>query len=200
MINNFTTFTHINKFFSEQECSDLIRNAIAQGSYQGKGKVGGPESAVHDYEIRDSELYFFRDRGTENKILKTVMDVNRKFWNFSLTELEILQLGIYQGGGHYSWHSDNVSSYECEKFPRKISFSLLLNSRKEFKGGELELETWTVGDNGKEDIPFTSFKLKPPISPGTLIVFPSYVRHRVLPVTEGIRYSLVGWVKGPDWV
>lgn len=29
--------------------------------------------------------------------------------------------------------------------------------------------------------------------------FPSYVMHRVKPVTEGVRYSLVCWVSGPSF-
>ena len=32
---------------------------------------------------------------------------------------------------------------------------------------------------------------------GTIIVFPSFIRHRVNPVTKGIRYSLVNWFEGP---
>ena len=32
---------------------------------------------------------------------------------------------------------------------------------------------------------------------GTIINFPSFVFHRVTPVTKGIRYSLVVWHTGP---
>ena len=31
---------------------------------------------------------------------------------------------------------------------------------------------------------------------GTIIVFPSYMQHRVKPVTKGTRYSLVTWFCG----
>ena len=34
---------------------------------------------------------------------------------------------------------------------------------------------------------------------GTLLIFPSYLRHRVLPVTSGVRRSLVAWFWGPKW-
>lgn len=200
MINHFATFTHTKNFFSEEECDSLITNAIAQGKYEGQGSVGNPRDAKQHLETRDSEVYFFRDKHTENKILKKVIEINRSAWNFSLTELEILQLGVYQNGGHYIWHADNNDAVHSDNLPRKVSFSLLLNSGREFKGGELELETWNTGENAKLDNPFTSYKLKPPKKAGTLIVFPSYVRHKVHPVTEGIRYSLVGWIKGPNWV
>ena len=34
---------------------------------------------------------------------------------------------------------------------------------------------------------------------GTLVAFPSYVMHRVTPVTSGTRKSLVAWVAGPKF-
>ena len=34
---------------------------------------------------------------------------------------------------------------------------------------------------------------------GTMIVMPTYVVHRVRPVTSGIRYSLIGWIGGPHF-
>ena len=35
---------------------------------------------------------------------------------------------------------------------------------------------------------------------GTAIVFPSFMRHKVAPVTKGRRRSLVGWFLGPLYV
>ena len=32
---------------------------------------------------------------------------------------------------------------------------------------------------------------------GDIIIFPSYVWHRVTPITEGKRHALVGWIHGP---
>ena len=34
---------------------------------------------------------------------------------------------------------------------------------------------------------------------GSLLIFPSILYHAVLPVTAGIRKSLVGWYRGPTW-
>ena len=34
---------------------------------------------------------------------------------------------------------------------------------------------------------------------GTLIMFPSYVRHRVTHITRGTRYCVVGWGHGPHF-
>ena len=35
---------------------------------------------------------------------------------------------------------------------------------------------------------------------GTIIVFDSYDWHRVTPVTKGVRYSIVCWTSGPNFV
>ena len=35
---------------------------------------------------------------------------------------------------------------------------------------------------------------------GSMVVFPSFVWHRVKPVTEGTRYSLVAWNLGQPYV
>ena len=34
---------------------------------------------------------------------------------------------------------------------------------------------------------------------GTIIIFPSMLQHRVTPVTNGTRYSLVQWFSGPNF-
>ena len=39
-------------------------------------------------------------------------------------------------------------------------------------------------------------KCKETLSKGSIIVFPSFVWHRVKPVTSGTRYSLVAWHLG----
>ena len=31
---------------------------------------------------------------------------------------------------------------------------------------------------------------------GSITIFPSYLPHRVKPVTEGVRHSLVAWIHG----
>ena len=31
---------------------------------------------------------------------------------------------------------------------------------------------------------------------GDMIIFPSYLEHKVEPITSGVRWSLVGWILG----
>jgi predicted 2-oxoglutarate/Fe(II)-dependent dioxygenase YbiX len=49
-----------------------------------------------------------------------------------------------------------------------------------------------IGKNPKDIVEINSILIKK----GSLIVFPSDMWHRVLPVTKGVRISLVGWCYG----
>jgi PKHD-type hydroxylase len=69
---------------------------------------------------------------------------------------------------------------------RKLSLSLLLND--DFEGGEFHI------NQGNEKQPIIV-----PTKKGRAILFPSFMIHRVTPVTKGIRRSLVVWVLGPKF-
>ena len=87
--------------------------------------------------------------------------------------------------GKYDWHMDvGVGTVPSL---RKLSYSILLNVG-EYEGGELAFHRGR-GMGPAADQTSTD-------SIGTAIVFPSYLVHRVLEVTKGIRYALVGWLHG----
>ena len=66
---------------------------------------------------------------------------------------------------------------------RKVSVIVQLSDTSEYKGGELQINT---GGQIK-----TIPKVK-----GSVVIFPSYLLHRVTPVTTGLRKSLVLWAGG----
>ena len=96
-----------------------------------------------------------------------------------------LQYSTYGEGDHYSWHIDTLD----REIDRKLSFSYILND--DYEGGEFQVARWKYDhkDIGGEIITV-------PGGAGSMIVFPSTTPHRVLPVTKGIRKSLVGWFVG----
>ena len=67
--------------------------------------------------------------------------------------------------------------------------SILLN--KDFSGGKFQFVNVY---NGKKLIQTPELK-----ETGSVIVFPSFMEHRVAPVTKGTRYSLVTWFLGPPF-
>jgi PKHD-type hydroxylase len=67
---------------------------------------------------------------------------------------------------------------------RKLSLILLLDPPDAFEGGELQ---------------FLGIAEKKKMGQGTLILFPSYIGHKVHPVTGGIRRTAVAWISGEPY-
>jgi PKHD-type hydroxylase len=120
------------------------------------------------------------------RLEEMVLQINARFYRYDLYGLnEAFQYTVYEGaeGGYYGWHVDvGEKNYE----PRKISLSLQLSDPSGYEGGDLMLQAG-AGE-------FSAEKAR-----GTLIAFPSFVLHRVTPVTSGTRKALVIWVAGPDF-
>lgn len=109
-------------------------------------------------------------------------------WNFEIDYIEPLQYTVYAENQHYGWHVDLDMENSVER-SRKISFTILLED--EHEGGLFELE---AGSPIQE--PRTHCV---PLKKGDMLLFPSYIWHRVTPVTQGVRKSLVGWIAGPGF-
>ena len=75
---------------------------------------------------------------------------------------------------------------------RKLSVTVTLSDPKEYSGGELEFDF----RNLDPDKPRKPVKCKEILPKGSLVVFPSFVWHRVCPVKRGERKSLVIWNLG----
>lgn len=111
--------------------------------------------------------------------------LNDRIWQFDITGFsEDFQYTVYQGneGGHYDWHVDQGDLAKR----RKLTLSLQLSDPSQYEGCELQLH----GANRIDTAPKTR---------GALVAFPSYVLHRVTPITRGIRKSLVVWTTGPKF-
>jgi PKHD-type hydroxylase len=106
-------------------------------------------------------------------------------WGYEVNRQESIQIGRYrsENEGHYDWHIDSDSPVDGVQ--RKLSISILLSDPSEFEGGELQFK-------GIEDNNILTKQ-------GTIVVFPSFVEHRVTPVTKGVRYSAVTWASGPSF-
>jgi len=176
-------------FFSEEELNTIL--SLSEWHQPQEAIVGALKSEVVDKNIRRSQVsWLYVTPETEwiwSRVAKTIAEVNRTFFRLDLTGCyEPMQLSMYKHSneGFYDWHVD-ASPYS-KHVPRKLSMSLLLSDPSEFEGGDLQAqlsnETKTL-ENKK----------------GRAWFFPSYVLHRVTPVTKGIRRSLVLWVGGPEF-
>lgn len=148
---------------------------------------------MFDYRRTKVSFLDYTDNNLEwfyRKITDIVDHANYSNYKFNLTAIESLQLGIYKSEdkGEYKLHQDDYITRNASNFVRKLSFSFLLTEpEKDFKGGDLEFYTAEPPQ-------------KPSIAKNSIILFPSFIPHKVTPVTYGERRSIVGWVNGPNWV
>lgn len=170
--------------FTEEEINEIIRIG---DSLTLKDAVVGGQTDVID-KIRSSktgwigltpETSFIYD-----KLAFIARQLNGQFFDLDLWGfVEDLQYTIYDGKeDHYTWHVDRGGG--LSNAPRKFSVVLQLSDPSEYEGGDLEIF----------DAP-TPTKIEK--QKGLVVAFPSFVLHRVTPVTKGTRKTLVVWLTGP---
>jgi PKHD-type hydroxylase len=122
------------------------------------------------------------------KIFENVLKMNNQYFNFKLSEIvENIQYTEYDESynGHYDWHLDTGCG---QNSTRKLTIVIQLSDTNEYEGGELQVQ------NGEKPCRICN-KEK-----GSMIIFPSFLLHRVTPVTKGCRRSLVLWIQGPVFI
>jgi len=177
----------LEEVFTEDDLK-LIDEVVSEIGLEAAGVYENDDSPDLD-KIRKTDIAWLE--GSEKtepiyqKIANMVRVANDNHFHWALNYVETLQYGEYKDGGHYNYHTDSPINAK-DNINRKLSFSILLNDPSEYEGGELEIPTPNAG--------------KMTIEKNCALFFPSYMPHRVCPVTSGVRKSLVGWVHGPNFV
>ena len=140
-----------------------------------------------DERFRSSRVSWITDKRVLNLLFDYVDTANRNAFNVHVNKLAAMQYTEYHANenGHYDWHHD-INWNENNGLDRKLSITVQLSNPDEYEGGDFDFDECQS--------PPPTIKTK-----GTVLVFPSYLRHRVSPVTNGIRKSLVAWFEGPKW-
>lgn len=131
---------------------------------------------------RKTDVGFFPKGSLIEEFIDTYIELANEYYKFQLSGGERVQFGVYREGHFYDWHRD----YKKEGYHRKLSVSIMLND--DFEGGDLEIQN--LWGNKTCVIPKKA---------GSIVIFPSMLKHRVTPVTKGVRYSLVRWYGGPEF-
>ncbi len=119
-----------------------------------------------------------------DKIGDMAYEANQNLYHFDLHSMpEQIQYTEYYDHekGHYDWHMDTGYGNLSQ---RKISVTVQLSDGDEYEGGDLQL--WPGG----------IYPLVAPRGKGNVVIFPSFMMHRVTPVTRGTRKSFVLWLGG----
>jgi PKHD-type hydroxylase len=176
--DNPTCHYILRDLFNEEELDYLAKKAR---SAQEQASIG--EGTINN-SIRRTKINWVSPDKTKLWIFKRletyVERINKEIFNFELSSISAIQLANYKSEekGKYDWHLD------CGKGPiRKLSIAIQLNDPSEYEGGEFCFMTG-------------SDETKLPKEKGLAVLFPSFLLHRVAPVTSGERQSLVCWVQG----
>ena len=202
---------------SPKLCDEIIRYgkqhtaemAVTGGFTRENGKLSNKD-IKNMQKKRKSDIVWMNDRWIYKEIHPYIHEANRNAnWNFEWDWSESCQFTKYGVGQYYGWHTDSWEvPYDRSKqkdengnYPidhgkiRKLSVTISLNDPDEYDGGNLEFDFRNQRDwerNKKSKIKACT-EIRPR---GSIIVFPSFVWHRVAPVTRGTRYSLVIWNLG----
>lgn len=168
-------YWEIKNFLSEQECLDILKKYKSELNLQ-PGEVYSEGNKDLNNEKRKSSVAFVKNIELIDDRLKKKLDELINLKGFNVTGLGPYQFTEYKPGEFYDWHTDSTDKVYKERF---ASIVILLNDN--YTEGFLEI---------KIDGEIKKFEKLV----GSLFVFYSNMIHRVSPVGDGVRYSLVNWV------
>ena len=160
-----------------------INTAIKSNFVEGKD-----DFAVNSNKTSDVKFVYL---GKIQKFILPFIDFclmsNNNYFGFDLhplTSLKKLNYNSYEVGTEYGWHIDAVPKDSV----KDIKLTALLNlSEESYEGGELVLFR-------ANEIICNEFN-----TPGSAIIFPSFVNHKVNKVISGKRHTLAIWLSGPKF-
>jgi len=185
---NQTNYYWFGEGFTPEEL-ELIEQQVLDVPFQPGITEAGGQDQGEGLEARNSQIKWMpfspETKWIYDKLGEMAMTANSEMFQFDIHNMpENIQYTEYYGSnkGHYDWHMD-IGADGFMKF-RKISITVQLSSPDEYEGGDLQI--WTGGQ-----YPYTA-----PRGKGNVVIFPSFMMHRVTPVTKGTRKSFVLWLGG----
>ncbi len=175
------TWAYYEKLFTPEECKKIIE----LGNKREKKDANINNNNKINEKIRKNKVAWLNPQDDTNwiflKLSYATNEINNKFFNFDLWGIaEPLQFTEYKApDNHYDQHIDKLYNAHI----RKLSIVIQLSDPLEYEGGDLNIIAGPKHEKMKKE-------------QGNLIIFPSYVLHKVNPITKGTRYSLVAWVTG----
>lgn len=175
--DSLTMIATAKKFLSADECKQLIM--LSEQASLDDGTIGKTKDLS---VMRKSKVTCLLPDPNTNWIferLEAAIAQMNKAYKYKLQGFyEGVQIAEYSKDGKYDWHMDIGPGANSR---RKLSMSIQLTEQADYSDGNLEFM------NNEQE---TEREI------GALIVFPSFLQHRVTSVTDGTRHSLVAWVHG----
>ena len=206
-MNLKNTYWYFTGVLTPKFCDEVIKYANAQKEVM--ARTGGyGDKKLNKEEVknlqrkRKSDLVWLNDTWIYKELHPYVHKANANAgWNFEWDRSESCQFTKYKLNQYYGWHCDSWDiPYDKPNDPshgkiRKLSVTCSLSHPEDYEGGELEFPK-NNNEPGKKIDTNVCSEILPR---GSIVVFPSFVWHRVKKVTKGTRYSLVIWTCGKPY-
>ena len=185
-----------------QQCDEIQHAAAMEQQLEG---IHFGQSEEH----RKSQISWIYNEKLNDLIAAWIRQANKEAgWWFDLHKPEALQYTRYNVDDHYDWHIDgHMDNYAARRllpsnqipnpiplnvtpFPefqgtvRKLSATVNLSHSSDYEGGELQIRCYDQLHRFND------------AERGSIAVFPSFMDHRITPVTSGERHSAVMWFNG----
>jgi PKHD-type hydroxylase len=185
-------WTYWDGAFNDEELDNIVKSFEENGLDD--STIIGTSDPDEVGKVRRSKVKFHDLNNNTDWIFSRFNDVieklNARFYNYNLNGYDKIQYTVYDGedGGKYDWHQDMPHGPQVITPTRKLSVVMNLSKQDEdYQGGEFQI---LLGTN-PETVSLPR---------GRIIAFPAYLLHRVAPLTQGVRKSLVIWVIGPKFI
>lgn len=175
---------------SEKVLDNFITQ-IQNTSVAATAGIGLPGSEVVDANYRSCQIFWVNNPMVQTFVWNCIQDANRLAFGFDIQFVPAIQYTVYNSNtqDHYDWHRDTYFIHSAP-YDRKLTLIMQLSDSDDYEGGDFLLE-----DDFFENKPDSNeFRQK-----GAVFVFPSFIKHKVTPVTKGIRKTLVAWAEGPKF-
>jgi PKHD-type hydroxylase len=174
-------------------CDRLVDVALSRPAQD--AQIGTNDGIQADTSFRRSAIRFVNRGDAEldyvfDELWKLASWANRDWFDVHISKLDYFQIAEYDSAnaGEYKTHHDIFYMNGDPYYHRKLSCVIQLSDPNTYEGGDLVFEHVQHYPDREE------MRQK-----GTVIFFPSFVRHAALPVTAGKRYSVAAWFDGPKW-
>ena len=190
--DKFEFLIYRENFLSGDECDKIIEELDTEDLEDGQ-LVGDYEEGIINKNVRrtlNKDIIFdrykkpFDDTNLFNRVESALKIANIQYFNYDVEGIDKLRFLKYGIGGRYEWHTD-YGRHECSM--RKLTGIIQLSDSDDYEGGDFEFGLTDEEGSGL---------IKGNRNKGCLLVFPSFLSHRVAPLTKGKRYSIITWLEG----
>ena len=154
--------------------------------YKDKAKIGRLYSKgepTHNEDVRSCLIYFTSPLESKRTINILQSHILEKYYDFDFdfTNISSVQYAKYNVGGKFKWHQDIVGTNSFTLI-RSFTMSVNLSEKEDYTGGELLIK------HNKKTLVLDK-------TPGSYIIFPSFLFHQACEVTSGTREAIVVWTQ-----